>query len=320
MHTVSACNANQWIADVQPAQTTRWLHQPEALLWVDVEDPTQEDFDYLVREFNFHPLAIEDVQNAHQRPKIDVYEGHVFIVFYAIRYDAATFAAVVREVEVFVGANFVVTIHDGPLHELKDAHTRWKSNVRSIGSDKGALLYSILDSLLDNYFPVLDDVSERLDDLETLVFEDFNPDVLRALMQMKRDLLGLRKVVGPQRDVINVLLRGETDILPKEATPYLQDLYDHSLRVVEQVDTFREMVTTVAEGFLSVQSNNLNEVMKRLTVINVLFLPLAVLTGFFGMNFETLPFGSPYLLGIALFAMIAFPSALYLWLRRQGWG
>ncbi len=108
MYTVSACNANQWIADVQPAQTTRWLSQPEALLWVDVEDPTQEDFDYLVREFNFHPLAIEDVQNAHQRPKIDVYEGHVFIVFYAIRYDAATFAAVVREVEVFVGANFVV--------------------------------------------------------------------------------------------------------------------------------------------------------------------------------------------------------------------
>jgi magnesium transporter len=317
---ISACRIDKWIPDVEPAHIHRWLDEPQSLLWVDVEDPREEDFQLLQKEFNFHPLAIEDVQNRHQRPKIDTYEGYDFIVFYAVRSHFETNELELRELEMFVGHNYIVTVHDEPIHELKDAHKRWKANVKNVGHDTGALLYSILDTIMDDYFPALDAISDKLEDLEAAMFGDYNEKILKQLLELKRKMLGLRRIVGPQRDVINILLRGNSGVLPPEAAPYLQDLYDHSLRVVEQVDTYREMVTAVAEGFLSVQSNNLNEVMRRLTVINVLFLPLAVLTGFFGMNFEYLPFDSPFLLEFAILAMIAFPTALYLYLRRKGWG
>jgi magnesium transporter len=308
------------MSSIQPHQVHHWLDQADSLVWVDVVDPNEEDFTYLTEEFNFHPLAIEDVRTQHQRPKIELYEGYAFIVFYAARHNATTEEMDLCELELFVGQNYIVTVHDDPLEELDDAHKRWKGNVHHIGHDTGALLYSILDAIMDNYFPALDSVSEKLDDLESAMFGDYDDAILKQLLNLKRELLGLRRVVGPHRDIINVLLRGEAGILPEKATPYLQDLYDHSLRVVEQVDTYREMVTAVAEGFLSVQSNNLNEVMRRLTIVNVLFLPLAVLTGFFGMNFEDLPFHSAYLLGIALLLMIVFPSLLYIYIRRQGWG
>lgn len=320
MYNISACRIDKWIPDIEPTHIHHWLDEADSLLWVDVAEPGEEDFNLLQQEFGFHPLAIEDVRMQHQRPKIDSYEGYEFIVFYAARAEPSTGEMELFELEIFVGHNYIVTVHDEPIHELADAHKRWKGNVGKVGHDTGALLYSILDAIMDDYFPALDEISEKLEDLETRMFGEYDDEILKQLLDLKRQMLGLRRVVGPQRDVINVLLRGDSGVLPPEAAPYLQDLYDHSLRIVEQVDTYREMVTAVADGFLSVQSNNLNEVMRRLTILNVLFLPLTVLTGFFGMNFEGLPFGSNILLVMALLMMVLFPAGLFYWIHKRGWG
>lgn len=320
MLSITARQKGEWFSDIPAEQLCEWLEKPDTLLWIDIVRPREEDLALLTDQFEFHPLAVEDVHNSHQRPKIDLYEGCALLVFYAVSYDPDEHLIYSHEIEMFVGGNYVITIHDDPIVELDETHHRWERNIPSISEHLGALLYSILDSVLDGYFPVLDWVSEHLDELEDRIFDDYNPQILKEALRMKRSLLGLRRLVGPQRDVINVLLRGEGAILPPEALPFLQDLYDHSLRIVENVDTYREMVTAVTDGFLTVQSNNTNEVMRRLTVINLLFLPLAVLTGFFGMNFDYIPFGNPWLLVGALTAMIALPVGLYFFLARRGWG
>lgn len=320
MLVASVCEKERIITNVKPNQLDKWLDKPGAVVWVDIEGHTEVDLRVLEQEFRFHPLALEDVRNSHQRPKIDLYDHFVFIVFYAIALDAASNRPVLEEVELFVGPNYIITVHDTTIEPLKQAYTRWQTNASGITRDTASLLYAILDALMDEYFPVLDLVSDRLDELEQGVFEKFDTDLLRQTLQLKRDMLALRRVVGPQRDVMNVLLRGEVVLLPNTALHYLQDLYDHSLRIVEMVDSYRDMVTGVMEGYLSVQSNNINVIMQRLTIINLLFLPLAVLTGFFGMNFTLIPFDSPYLLEAALAGMVLFPTGLFVWLRRQGWG
>jgi magnesium transporter len=320
MLSIAAHHGKQAINGIDPGEIARWIGNHDTVLWVDILEPTEEDFLWLEREFRFHPLALEDVRNRHQRAKIDFYEGYAFIVFYAVRFDESSARLDTDEVEIFVGSNYIVTLHDLPVSELEEIRARWDRNATRIGHDVTTLLYSILDTVIDGYFPTLDQIADQLDRLEDHIFREFDPEVLKDLLELKRDLLALRRVAGPQRDAINILLRDQTELLPDGALPYLQDLYDHSLRVVEAVDTYREMVTGVAEGFLSVQSNNVNEIMRRLTIINLLFLPLAVLTGFFGMNFEMLPFDSPVILVVALLSMVALPGSLWLWIRRRGWG
>lgn len=304
----------------EPLETLgKWLAHPNAVIWVDVQEHTPELMAELGRYFLFHPLALEDVERARQRPKIDYYPRHAFIVFYEAS-GSDDGGVALDEVELFLGPNYVVTVHDVPLESLRMTHQRWEASVPAMQHTVGTLIYAILDTIMDEYFPVLDRIAARLDELEDRVFDNFSPALMRDTLQLKHDLIALRRIAGPQRDVINVLLRREEDILADEAMPYIQDLYDHALRVVEIVDSYREMVSGVMDGYLSVQSNNINVVIHRLTVINLLFLPLAVLTGFFGMNLTAIPFDDPRLLPLALVLMVALPTALYLWLRRRGLG
>ncbi len=319
MLSITARSGADWVDTIDPHELCEWLPKKDVLLWLDIEKGSEEELTLLEEQFGFHHLAMEDVRNSHQRPKIDFYDNYAFVVFYAVSHDSQQNKMHIHEVELFLGPNYVLTLHDDPIPALTETHRRWELNIAHIGEAIGILLYSILDAILDDYFPLLDWVAEQLDTLEELIFKGQDPDLMRVLLSLKHDLLQLRRVVGPHRDVVNMLLRGENGILPDDALPYLQDLYDHSLRIVEGVDMYREMTTTVADGFLSVQSNRINEVMQRLTIANLLFLPLAVLTGFFGMNFEMLPFDSPIMMGFALLAMFLLPTSLYFWLRRQGW-
>lgn len=317
MINISVRDNGSLLKDVPLENLADWIGHPNAVVWVDVQTHTMEEMAPLGKLFDFHPLALEDVAASHQRPKVDNYPGHVFIVFYEAVRDASG-ELLLHEVEFFLGHNYVVTVHDVELPSLSKTHQRWEASVTTMKHTVGTLIYAILDTVMDEYFPLLDDIASDLDELEDRVFENFSPDLMREALRLKHDLIALRRVVGPQRDVINVLLRREEDILADEAMPYIQDLYDHALRVVETVDAYREMISGVMDGFLSVQSNNINVIIHRLTIINLLFLPLAVLTGFFGMNFTMIPFDNRFLLVLALFLMVALPLALYLWLRSRG--
>lgn len=319
MISIAVHRADNVVIDIKPEEVTKWLETPDALVWVDINKTNDSDYLWLARYFEFHPLAMQDVLARHLRPKMDVFHDHAFMVFYGVRLDEGEGGLKLVEVELFFGKNFVITLHDEPIPELQGSFQRWCDVSSSFAIDTISLLYTILDTLLDNYFTALDWVAERLDNLENRILEQYDKNVLRDVVQLKQGLLHMRKVVGPQRDAVNVLLRGEATFLPTTSQTYLHDLYDHTLRIVESVDAFRDMAATVMDGFRSAQSNEINEIMRRLTVINLLFLPLAVLTGFFGMNFEFIPFGSPYLLIVAIIGMVGFPMALLYYLRYKHW-
>jgi magnesium transporter len=318
MLRIAARPAGEAVVDVPNSEINSWIAKPDTLTWIDVRHTDDADYLWLARYFDFHPLAMDDVLDTHLRPKMDVFRDHAFLVFYGIKVDEAE-ELTLQEVEMFVGSNYIVTVQDHPIPGLEQAFQRWQSNNSAFGGDTTTLLYNIMDSALDTYFPVLDWVAEKLDDLETRVLEKYDRIVLRDVVQLKQGLLRLRKVAAPQRDMVNMLLRGECSFLPTTSDTYLHDLYDHSLRIVESVDSYREMTTTVMDGLRSAQSHEINEIMRRLTILNLLFLPLAVLTGFFGMNFGSIPFESPILLGIALMAMVVLPLGLYRYLQHKKW-
>ncbi|HEY7035552.1 MAG TPA: magnesium/cobalt transporter CorA [Thermomicrobiales bacterium] len=265
------------------------LGQKDHLLWLDVADPTDDDIRLLAEEFSFHPLAIEDVSRRHQRPKIDFYEGVVFIVFSAMQNTPDGSIRLV-EVDLFIGENYVVTVHEGPLEFLGETRERWSRNVEEIGNRSVALLlYSILDAIVDGYFPCIDELSDRIEDLEASIFEHFDTKTQQEIFRLKKDLLGIRRVVAPERDVLNVLVRRESPVFDPATIIYFQDIYDHILRVTDAVDTYRDLMSSALDSYLSVTSNRLNQVMKTLTASSIILMSMTLVASIYGMNFDNIP-------------------------------
>jgi len=290
-----------------------------SILWLDLVSPEQDELAILQQTFGFHPLAVEDAVRKHQRPKIDVYPNHYFLVVYAVRYPENAGRIHTQEVDLFIGQNYVVTVHHDPMPEIEESIARWKSNVDTLGSDVSALLYSLMDSIVDEYFPVIDKIADRIEDLEEKIFERFDRSAMEQIFELKKDLLWLRRVVTPERDVFNVLLRRDPPILQPGSIIYFQDVYDHIVRVTDSIDTYRDLLSSALDAYLSVVSNNLNEVMKRLTIFSTIFLPLSFIVGFFGQNFTQLPISDNnwYIFMYAL--LVAVPVVMLLWFRRSQW-
>ena len=295
-----------------------YLANPHATLWVDMVDPQPSDIRCLNEEFAFHHLSIEDVTHAIQRPKIEVYPTYYFMVFFALGFPNPEASLEYHEMDIFIGSNYVVTAHSAPLKELDEAWEHWCRRAEVIGSDVGALLYNILDHVVDEYFPVVDALADRTEDIEESIFGKFDAGALEDIFRLKKDLLALRRVVAPQRDVLNVLLRRDPPILPANTVLYFQDVYDHLLRILDSIDVYRDLLSSALDAYLSVQSNNLNQVMRRLTVISVIFLPLTFLTGFFGMNFESMPFGDIRVFWVSLVIMLLIPVGMAIFFRWRG--
>jgi magnesium transporter len=302
----------------QQEDISLYISNPDATVWVDMLDPGAEELECLRTEFQFHPLSLEDVTRGSQRPKIEIYPTYYFVVFYALAYPKPDAPLEARELNIFLGPNYVVTVHTQPIHELVEVWERWQRRVDDMGTDMGRLLYLIFDSIVDEYFPVVDVLADRAEDIEESIFEKFDRGALQDIFQLKKDLLSLRRLVAPERDVLNVLLRRDPPILPASAVIFFQDVYDHLLRVLDSIDTYRDLLSSALDAYLSVQSNNLNEVMRKLTVISTIFLPLTFITGFFGMNFEHLPFESELFLWISLAVMILLPIAMLIYFRWRG--
>lgn len=298
----------------------RELHQdPGNVLWLDLIDPSHDEIAILEQEFGFHPLAVEDAVREHQRPKIDVYPNHYFLVVYAVRYQENAQRIHTQELDLFIGTNYVVTVHDTPMPEIEESVRRWKSNVDILGPDVGALIYALLDSIVDEYFPVIDKIADRVEDLEERIFERYDRSAMESIFELKKDLLWLRRIVAPERDVFNVLLRRDPPILQPSSVIYFQDVYDHIVRVTDSIDTYRDLLSGALDAYLSVVSNNLNEVMKRLTLISTIFLPLSFVVGFFGMNFTQLPFSNDFWLYMMFALLIVIPIVMITWFRRSQW-
>lgn len=296
------------------------LKEKDHLLWLDVIDPTPDDLRLLAQEFSLHRLAMEDVSRRHQRPKVDQYQDFIFIVFYAMQSTPQRPFELI-EVELFAGKNYVITIHDGELALLGEIRDRWCENAEVIGDrTAGLLVYSILDALVDGYFPCIDELSDRIEDIEERVFQRFDAETQKEIFRLKKVLLAIRRVVAPERDVLNVLVRRDSPIFDESTIIYFQDVYDHLLRVTDAVDTYRDLMSSALDAYLSVTSNRLNQVMKTLTASSIILMSMTLVASVYGMNFDRMPelhWHLGYAWALALMVLI---GASLSWLfRRIDW-
>ena len=288
-------------------------------VWVDVVDATPEEIARVGQKFEFHPLALEDVERGGQRPKIDQYDGYQFIVFYGLTTQSDRCKS--HEVDIFVGKHFMVSFHDSSLPVITDTAERWRSNVATLGNrGTGFLLYSLLDALVDGYFPVLDEIAERADRLEETIILQGQPALQAEILQLRRDLLMIRRVAGPERDVMNILVRQDPPLYGRKEIAYFQDVYDHLLRITDSVDIYRDILSSVLDANLSMVSYTLNVVVKRLTSSSIILMSMSVIAGIYGMNFTHMPeldwrLGYPFALG--LMAIVALTE--FRLFKRIGW-
>jgi magnesium transporter len=305
-----------------PSEISELLHDENNFVWFDLAEPTQEDLQLLQTEFDLHPTAIEDAALVHERPKIESYDGYWLVVMHAATLEDEKL--VLHELAVFAGKNFVVTIRAHPVFPLDEIERRWLAKGALPHTSTG-LLYVILDTVVDGYHPVANAYDERLVKLENRVLHaKRNPsqEVLREVLRFKRDLVRLRHAVVPMRDILAPVLRGELGELDSSITAYFRDVYDHALRVTEQVDSVRDLLNSTLDIHLSSEAHRQGEVSKQLTIIATIFLPLTYITGFFGQNFGWMvnhitDARQFWWLGIG--AQLVTLALLVVYFRRRGW-
>ena len=281
--------------DANPANISAALRDHGAVFWVDIDKPEDEDYAILDDVFGFHPLAIEDSINRSQRPKIESYnhvgdacqQGYFYMVIHGVNPEAIKKGLDTQELDLFVSERYLVTIHDEPMAAIQHLMNRARSDPRIV-LDPGIdlILYQILDRLVDAYQPILDDMQDELDELEEEAASNPTPGLLPRIALKKRELLNLRRVIGPQREVLAQLTRGEVPFIRESTRIYLRDVLDHAIRAVEMIELYRDLVIGARDIYMSSISNNLNQIMKTLTIITVIALPMTVITSFFGMNFH----------------------------------
>jgi magnesium transporter len=298
-----------------------------SITWIDVRGmghlPT---FERLGAILGLHPLALEDLVNAPQRPKSDIYEAQQVVIGRRVWLSAKA-AVASEQIGIVFGDRFILTVHESTDSDmLESVRARIRSSrgrIRESGSDY--LMYAIIDATIDEFYPVLDTLGERLEELELGATEE-RRRMSRAIHDVKRELLTLRRAIWPQRDMLNVLLRDESPHVSKETRIYLRDTYDHAVQVMDMVETFREIASGLMDLYLSSVSNRMNEIMKVLTIISTIFLPMTFIAGVYGMNFDVSasPYNMPelgwrygYLLSIGAMALSAI--GLLAWYWRRGW-
>lgn len=290
------------------------------IVWADVADPTSQDFLELAEEFNFHHLSIEDCRKEHQRPKVEEYPGYYFIVLYEAELTGEHDHLELRELNIFLGANYLVTVHSRPIRAIKTGARLWREWTDRADHGAGLLAYLLMDAIVDDYMPLLDILSERMDDLEDKIFGEFQPEALEEIFRIKKQLLYLRRSIGPLRDVFNTMLRREQPLFARETHVYFQDIFDHVLRVADTIDTLRDMLGSTMDAYLSVQGNRMNMIMKRLTSIATILMSVTLIAGIYGMNFQQMPeLAWKYGYIFALVSMVLVGFALYLYFKKVNW-
>jgi magnesium transporter len=300
--------------------------RPENLLWIDVTAPSRAELERLKRELNLHPLIIEELTQPSERSRIRAYEHVYAIVVYAIRLEEDDRIGM-APIHLILGSHFLLTVHREPIRALEEVIRRWKENTEGLDTDVGLPVYNLLDTMVDYYFPVIDQIAERVDEMEDRLFEGTAGGALEKIFTLKKDLLELRRRVAPARDVVNVLLRRELPIFSEKSVVYFQDVYDHIVRVTDSIDTYRDLLSSALDTYLSVTSNRLaesanrlNQIMQTLTSWSIILMSAGVVAGIYGMNFKVMPelewrYGYPLALGL----MVILGGGLFVYFRGRKW-
>jgi magnesium transporter len=289
-------------------------------IWLDLVDLDAEGSDLLTNTFHFHPLSVEDAENFGQRPKVEDYDDYYFLVVAGAQGDGGG----TIEVHCFYSEKFLVTIERGGCSQFDDLRARAALRRQQGQGSNIMLLYRMIDSLIDSFFPVLSRLDDQIDSLEDAILVKPTEEQLGTLFDMKRSLVALRKVITPQRDMFATLASAESGLpgMTPDAERYFRDLYDHLIRISDLVDSYRDLLSGAMDTHLSTVSNRLNQVMKQLTIIATIFLPLSFLTGFFGQNFGWMvnhigAWGTFVGFGIGLQILVTL--GLLMMFRKRGW-
>jgi magnesium transporter len=306
--------------EAQPADLPALLTAKDVTLWVDMTGPEPDDLRVMREVFQFHPLAIEDTTNQWQRPKIEEYPNHLFLILdpVATTGDKVDF----RELDVFVGTNYLVTVHALAEPVVESARTRVIPPQTTLAMSASYLLYVVLDTTVDSYFPVIDTIGEWLGDVEGVILENPRPEALHTLFRLKQMLADCWRVVWAQHEAMNVVSRRELPLIDHDTLAYhLRDASDHLLRVADAVNIFRDTLTGVMDLYMSAVSNRLTRVVTRLTAFAVVIGLLTVISAFYGMNYTqswpsfSSPWGVPFVVGL----MLAVTGLVLVVLGRLGW-
>jgi len=304
-----------------PEDIAAYIKQPKNLLWVDINNPSEDDIDLLVETFQFHPLAIEDAIFPQDHPKMDDYGDYLFIVIHEMTFRARVDKTVtLQELNIFVGKNYVLTIHNDPLVSITKLLQRCQNKPLVMQQGSGFLLHAVIDNVVDAYFPVVEQLEDRIEKVEDQVLAGADKGVLETIVELKKNVLTLRNFLAPQRKLLALLARTTSPFLRRATAAYFRDVYDHVERVNNMIDTYRDILNSTMEAYLSVVSHRLNEIMKTLTIITTFMMPLTVITSFYGMNVKLPEFewglkGYVFVLSLLVMAVLVMVFIL----KRRKW-
>ena len=312
--------------DLQLVDIAFALHDPAGYLWVDFcESDAAEDQVILEKTFGFHPLAIDDALQETHVPKLDDWMDYLYIVLHGVAYDKQADEPLdTLELDIFLGKNHMVTHHDHKIDAIERVWSNLSRDERGLKNGPDRLLYRITDELVNSYMIIFDTMDEDIDQIETEVFGHPGSITLEKIYSLKRSVLRLRRIIAPQREVLNKLAREEYDVIDPRDQVYFRDVYDHLVRMQDLTESLRELVSDTMETYLSMVNNRMSEVVKTLTIITTFFMPLSFIASFFGMNFfvPRIPLSEwvekPVFIFV-LFSMLILPVFMYQWFRKRNW-
>jgi magnesium transporter len=294
--------------------------EPGLFTWIGLYEPTEEEFDSIRREFDLHELAVEDAIHAHQRPKLEVYGDMVFIVLKTARYVDPTEVVKLGEILIFLGHDYIITVRHGEASELKEVRHRLEQQPELLAHGPGAVLHAILDKVVDDYAPAIVGLGDDIDEIENQVFSGERANPAERIYRLKREVLEFSHAVGPLVAPVAGLAKGHYEVIHPEVRTYFRDVNDHLLRAHEQLEGFRDLLTSVLSANLAQVTVRQNEDVRRITaIVAILAVPTAI-AGIYGMNFEHIPelewtVGYP----LVLIVMVAICFTLYRYFKHVGW-
>lgn len=312
--------------DLAVADFADALQDSEGLLWVDLGAEASAACRPILEDiFGFHPLAVDDALEETHVPRVDDWGSYLYLSVRAIdpRQDPGHLLQTI-ELDMFLGRNYVVTHHSQPVAALECAWTLAQRGEHPLSRDTSYLLYRLVDEIASDYILAAENIDDGINEIEDRLFERAEPALLERVFAVKRDLLHLRRIIAPQREMVNKLARGDFAVIEPAARIYFRDVYDHFVRLYDIVENLRDLTGSALEIYLSVVNNRMNDTMKTLTIITTLFMPISFLTGFFGMNFFQPAADMPRWTGWPVFlllmaVMVLLPTSMYVWIRRRMW-
>lgn len=309
--------------DISPVKMREIVQTGDGELWVDIDSTNTHQHALLEKIFEFHHLSIEDTLSPGTRVKLEEYDRYLFVVVAGVRFDSATpdpFDLETFNLYFFLGKNFVVTVHAAPSPPCGEMRERLMRSPDLLARGAEMTMHGIIDQAVDAFFPLVEHMGDLVETLEEAVFQEFDEKLIHQIFKAKRAAFSVRRHIGPLREVLNTLSNRPTTYIRPETQLYYRDVYDHTIRIMEWVDTTRDLLAGVIETYLSQTSNRMNRIMKQLSIVSTIALPLIVIGGIYGMNFSHLPLtDSPWGFWTTLGMMGAVSTVLVLWLKRQRW-